>query len=178
MNLMFSILLSLWLGFMTHISSSFSSVPVQPVVSYVFMAVECPISQKYIFRLNDLYQRYPDMNIVGVFQDDISPEGLSAFKKRFDVEIPLIVDKDHQLAREFKAEITPEVFLVDRFQRVLYSGAIDNWFISLGRNRSAPSVHYLEEAFLSYRRGEDIKRKKTKAIGCFLEINPVHRHGK
>jgi|GEM_PF-856238 peroxiredoxin len=151
--------------------------PAETLITYVFMAVECPISQKYIYRLNELNKRYPDMNIIGVFQENTSKEELSDFKERFSVDFPLVFDKDHRWALEYKVEITPEVFLIDRFNRVLYSGAIDNWFISLGRNRQFPSEHYLLEAFLALKQGEEVKIKKTKPVGCFLELNTSHHHG-
>ena len=158
-------------------NSKVQKIPTESLSTYVFMAVECPISQKYIYRLNELNKRYPEINIIGVFQENTSQEELSDFKQRFSVDFPIVFDKDHSWALKYNVEITPEVFLVDRFDRVLYSGAIDNWFISLGRNRKEPSEHYLEEAFLSIKQGSEVKQKKTKAVGCFLELNTSHHHG-
>ncbi|MFZ9672691.1 MAG: redoxin domain-containing protein [Flavobacteriaceae bacterium] len=177
MNVMFSTLLSFITSFGGFCSLSTSIKVVEPVTTYVFMAVECPISQNYVYRLNEFYKRYPEMNIIGVFQENTTEEELSDFKQRYSVDFPLVFDKDHRWALKYNVEITPEVFLVDRFDKVLYSGAIDNWFISLGRNRIEPSEHYLLEAFLSIKRGSEVKPKKTKAVGCFLELNTSHHHG-
>jgi hypothetical protein len=177
MNLFLCVFFYLVTGFTTYSSSSIHNEVANPVKTYIFMSVECPISQKYIYRLNELNKLYPDMNIVGLFQENTSEVDLSDFKQRFNVDFPLVFDKDHRLALKYKVEITPEVFLVDRYDRVLYSGAIDNWFISLGRNRKEASEHYLEEAFLSIKRGTEVKPKKTKAVGCFLELNTLHHHG-
>lgn len=177
MNLFFFIFFYIVTGFTTYSSSLNNDEVADPFKTYIFMAVECPISQKYIYRLNELNKLYPDMNIVGVFQENTSEAEFSDFKQRFAVDFPLVLDKDHRWALQFNAEITPEVFLVDRFDRVLYSGAIDNWFISLGRNRSFPSEHYLLDAFLTIKQGEEVKKKKTKAVGCFLELNTSHHHG-
>jgi hypothetical protein len=176
MNVLFSTLICFVISFCNY-STLFSNTGIVETVStYVFMAVECPISQKYIYRLNELNKRYPDMNIIGVFQENTTEDELSDFKERFSVDFPLVFDKDHRWAHQFNVEITPEVFLVDRFNRVMYSGAIDNWFISLGRNRHAPSEHYLLDAFLATKQGEEVKIKKTKAVGCFLELNTSHHH--
>lgn len=177
MNLFFFIFFYFVTGFTTYSSSLNNDEVADPFKTYIFMAVECPISQKYVYRLNELNKFYPDMNIVGIFQDNTSEADLSDFKQRFSVDFPLVLDKDHRWALQFKAEITPEVFLVDRFDRVLYSGAIDNWFISLGRNRSFTSEHYLLDAFLAIKQGDEVKNKKTKAVGCFLELNTSHHHG-
>jgi hypothetical protein len=177
MNMLFTTLLSFITGFISYSSLFTYAKVVEPVKTYVFMAVECPVSQKYIYRLNELNDLHPDMNIVGVFQENTSEAKLTEFGDRFGVEFPLVFDKDHRWALKYKVEITPEVFLIDRFDRVVYSGAIDNWFISLGRNRKVPSEHYLLEAYLAIKQGEEVKNKKTKAVGCFLELSTTHHHG-
>jgi peroxiredoxin len=177
MNVLFSTLLSFVTVFFSYCSLLTSVNTIEPFTTYVFMAVECPVSQKYIYRLNELNKLHPEINIIGVFQENTTEEERSDFKHRFSVDFPLIFDKDHRLALKYKVEITPEVFLVDRYDRVLYSGAIDNWFISLGRNRKEASEHYLEEAFLSIKRESEVIPKKTKAVGCFLELNTLHHHG-
>jgi peroxiredoxin len=176
MNVMFSMLLSFGVSFYSYSILLSNVKAVETVSTYVFMAVECPISQKYIYRLNELNKRYPDMNIIGVFQENTTEDELLDFKERFSVDFPLVFDKDHRLIHQFNVEITPEVFLIDRFKRVIYSGAIDNWFISLGRNRQAPSEHYLLDAFLAMKQGEEVNIKKTKAVGCFLELITSHHH--
>jgi hypothetical protein len=177
MNFIFFIFFYIVTGFTTYSSSLNNDEVADPFKTYIFMAIECPISQKYVYRLNELNKLYPDMNIVGVFQENTSEAELSDFKQRFGIDFPIVLDKNHRWALQFKAEITPEVFLVDRFDRVLYSGAIDNWFISLGRNRKIPSEHYLLDAFSAIRHGVEVKKKRTKAVGCFLELSTKHHHG-
>jgi len=82
------------------------------------------------------------------------------------------------MADRFGAVVTPEVFLVDEKGTVLYSGAIDNWFVSLGRNRFAPSEHYLLDAFKEVISGKKVEVSNKPAIGCFLERHksPSHEH--
>lgn len=181
MNLFSLIILSYFNSFIGQLdytnNSDFLLDSNMGVTSYVFMAVECPISQKYIYRLNELQQLYPNLNVIGVFQESTSQLALDDFKQRFEVKFSCVFDKQHQLAFRYHAEVTPEVFLVDSLDRIIYSGAIDNWFVSLGRNRGVPSQHYLLDAYQSFLKGIPVQKFRTKAIGCFLEINPTHHHG-
>ena len=46
---------------------------------------------------------------------------------------------------------------------------MDNWLGELGRRRQVITEFYLKDAIESYLNEEEIKIKKTKAIGCFIE---------
>jgi thiol-disulfide isomerase/thioredoxin len=156
--------------------------PITPLESnmvytaYVFLGVECPISQKYIPTLNELTKNQQQLNIVGVFSGDLSSEDLSQFTHQYKVNFEVIPDPNFKLANRYSAAVTPEVFLVDKGGEVLYSGAIDNWFVSLGRNRLAPSEYYLLDALISLLEGREVEVSQTPAIGCFIERHKPAAH--
>lgn len=145
--------------------------------AYVFMGTECPISQKYIPTLNDIAQTHPHLTVMGIFNEHLMPSELDEFRSQFNVKFDLMHDPNFELADRFGAAVTPEVFLVDENGTLGYSGAIDNWFVSLGRNRLAPNEHYLLDAFNALRSGREVQVSKTPAIGCFLERNKPAVHG-
>ena len=146
--------------------------------AYVFMGVECPISQKYIPTLNELAKNQQQLNIVGVFSGTLSSDDRTQFTHQYKVNFEVIPDPDFELADRYSAAVTPEVFLVGKGGEVHYSGAIDNWFVSLGRNRFAPSEHYLLDAFKEVIAGKKVEVSNMPAIGCFLERHksPAHDH--
>lgn len=145
--------------------------------AYVFMGTECPISQKYVPTLNDIAQAHPQLTLIGVFSEHLSPSELDEFRTQFNVNFELVHDPNFEMADRFGAAVTPEVFLVDQNGTLGYSGAIDNWFVSLGRNRLAPNEHYLLDAFNALLGGRKVQVSKTPAIGCFLERHKPAAHG-
>lgn len=135
----------------------------------IFLAVDCPISQKYIARLNELHARYPQVQMKGVISGKAESERAEGFSKEYNISFPLIKDIAYGAARQYHAKITPEAVLLNE-NRLVYQGAIDNWFYALGRYRKTTTEHYVVDAIESSLRGEEPKIKKTEAIGCFLQM--------
>ena len=144
--------------------------------AYIFMGLECPISQKYIPTLNEMADSQTDLAIIGVFSGAVIDQEIAEFKARFGVEFELVSDVHYKLADRYKASVTPEVFLIDASGALRYSGAIDNWFVSLGRNRFKPSKFYLLDALAAIRKGNEVDPDRTLPIGCFLERNKAMSH--
>jgi len=144
--------------------------------AYIFMGLECPISQKYIPTLNEIADCQKDLKLIGVFSGAVAEDEVAAFKAQFGVDFDLQIDRHYKLADTYKAQVTPEVFLVDAEGILRYSGAIDNWFVSLGRNRFKPSEFYLLDALTALREGDQVDRERTLPVGCFLERNKAMSH--
>jgi len=81
----------------------------------------------------------------------------------------VIVDKGFKLSKKFNATVTPEVFVLNEKDQVLYHGAIDNWFYKLGQNRIEITEHYLDDAVGQALNQQPIIRPYIKPIGCFIE---------
>lgn len=91
---------------------------------------------------------------------------VQVYKREYDLHFPLALDVGGQLSSKLKAKVTPEVFLMDDKGRVLYEGAIDNWFYQPGRRRTVTTQHYLIDAIENSIAGKSVKVKRTEAIGC------------
>jgi thiol-disulfide isomerase/thioredoxin len=166
-----------YIVFLALVNAGSSVQPTQRYTAYVFMGTECPISQKYIPTLNDIAQSHPQLQVIGVFSEQLLSAELDEFRTQFNVNFELMHDPNFEMADRFSAAVTPEVFLVDHQGTIGYSGAIDNWFVSLGRNRLAPSERYLLDAFNALLGGGEVLVSKTQAIGCFLERHKPAVHG-
>jgi len=151
-----------------HISS-----PQGPFQLIIFMAVDCPITQKYMGTIKDVAKRYSaqQISVTGYFPAGISKKGANDFRQEYQVPemIRFVDDKKHLMMKKFGATITPEAVLVDKNQHVIYQGAIDNWFFELGRYRLEITEHYLIEAIEASLQGKEPSVKKTDAIGCFIQ---------
>lgn len=149
----------------------------------IFMAVDCPITQKYMTTIKELAQKYQSqqISVVGYFPAGLSKKQENEFRQEYQVPyiIKFVDDKKHEFTNKYAATITPEVVLIDKNQQVIYQGAIDNWFFELGRYRPEITEHYLIDAIEASVNGLQPAIKKTDAIGCFIQGAPnktEHHH--
>jgi hypothetical protein len=144
----------------------------QPVNVFIFLSPECPLSQSYVLTINELSKQYKknDISFYGVFSGKLyTKEQISDFQKKFEVEFPLSRDTDYVLTRRLNATVTPQAFVVDDKNNVLYSGRIDNWAYEVSKKRKLITEHNLQDALESIINHTDIRVKKTEAVGCFIE---------
>lgn len=148
----------------------------------IFMAVDCPITQKYMTTIKEMAAQFADKHVAvtGYFPAGLSKKDESAFRAEYQIPkfIKLIDDKKHLWTEKLDAKVTPEVFVLNNDQ-VVYRGAIDNWFYELGRYRLEITDHYLMDAVNSSLEGKKPEVAETEAIGCFIqrsEKKPEHEH--
>jgi hypothetical protein len=158
------------------------SIPSESFEVAVFLGLECPISQKYISRLNDIYKKYETDKLIKwsfIIPGNIEDEKIKQFSREFNAVFPIVSD-DQKLSRTkyFGATVTPQV-IIKQSRKTLYIGAIDNWFYELGRYRSQTTEHYLIDALEAVTTNKQPRVKETQAFGCFIEMNSsVHTHHK
>lgn len=140
-----------------------------------FFSIDCPITQKYMSKVNDIVKRYnagqpSKFKFIAYFPNRVTRNQLSAFRKMYQVPNSLVFVKDfnHKKVKMFGASTTPEVYVLNH-SNLIYSGAIDNWFYSLGRYRATITEHYLVNALDSALNGLTPKVCRTEPIGCFIE---------
>ena len=95
-------------------------------------------------------------------------DSFEAMKKHAEVhkyQWPYLVDKESKLANAFGAQTTPHVFLFDKNMKLVYKGAIDDNY----KDASAVEEFYLKEALESLGKGEEIKNKETRNLGCSIK---------
>lgn len=144
-----------------------------PYTVIIFMAVDCPITQKYMATIKELARKYQpqQISVVGYFPAGLSRKQEKEFRQEYQVpvNIKFVDDKKHEVTNRYTATITPEVVLIDKNQQVIYQGSIDNWFFELGRYRPEITEYYLEDAIEASLHGLQPSVLKTEAIGCFIQ---------
>lgn len=139
---------------------------------YTFLSTECPISQRYIRTLADLHQHFAASNVqfVALFplRSD-SPQIIKRFRTDYKLSFSGHPDEDAHLAHHFGVRVTPEVVVMQADGRVVYQGAIDDWYVGLGKNRSEPSRRYLRDALDALVMGQPVAHARTDAVGCLVE---------
>lgn len=135
----------------------------------VFLATECPISQRYAQSVNQLVQHFPQINFTAVFTKWDKPVAIQDFVQTYQLKAKVLRDARHSVAKRLGATVTPEAFLFNERGSVIYRGAIDNGYEALGKARPQPTRFYLKEAIEAYLNHQPIRIKKTKAVGCIIE---------
>lgn len=138
----------------------------------VFLSPECPLCKNYALSLRQMSDTLKPQNIafVGVVSGTyFTPEEINRYRVLHDLDFPIVMDPQLALANTLEATITPEAILLDSNYKKVYSGAIDNWAITLGRQRRVISEHYLSDAIAAVLAGNRVEKEKTQAVGCFIQ---------
>ena len=135
----------------------------------VFFGVECPLVKFYVPKLVELVKTNRDtLQIIGMNsnrQDSISE--ITKFASELKVNCPLLKDPANRVADAFGASRTPEVFLFNSNQELVYHGAIDDQF-TYGKQKFKASKNYLADAVKAIKNQRLPKISKTETDGCLI----------
>lgn len=140
---------------------------------FTFLSPECPLSENYTRTLllmqDSLRQR--GVTFYYVFPGTFYPRPqIEQFAKTYAMPTSqFLYDVSYQFRDYCKASTTPEAFLINGLGEILYSGAIDNWAITLGKQRQLVTEHYLSDAIEESLDGEKVSLRSVKAVGCIIE---------
>ncbi|HEX3358159.1 MAG TPA: redoxin domain-containing protein [Tepidisphaeraceae bacterium] len=138
----------------------------------IFIGTQCPISNRYIPQLNDLYKTDQPKNIdlIGVIVDPtITRKDVLAYRDQYKIAFPIIFDASGNLAKQFKPTHTPEAFLIDAGGAIRYQGRIDDSFAALGKVNQVVKSHDLVDAISAVLENQPITQPQTEVIGCPIE---------
>ncbi|GAB3023484.1 redoxin domain-containing protein [Spirosoma pulveris] len=148
------------------------SKPTPPKLTvYAFLSTECPISQQYVRTLDKLYQRFTPSGVQFVAMFPLvtdSPQRIRQFRSEYGLPFAGRADTGARLARQFRVRTTPEVVVMQANGTVRYQGAIDDWYISLGKHRPDVTNAYLQQALDALLANQAVVTARTEAIGCLL----------
>jgi len=141
----------------------------KPVV-LVFVRTDCPISNRYAPELRRLQAKYAgSASFWMVYPDkDETAAQVRRHMQEYGYRVPALRDPAHQLVKAVKAQATPEAVVFGPQGRVAYRGRIDDWYVSPGRARPAPTSHELQEALQAVTSGKSPRVASTVAIGCSI----------
>jgi thiol-disulfide isomerase/thioredoxin len=141
----------------------------KPVV-LIFLRTDCPVSKRYAPTIQKLAAKYAEqVNFWLVFPSKgDSVEIVAGHAREFGYKLPVLRDPNHILVSRAKATITPEAALFDAHGVVRYHGRIDDWYVSFGRARPAPTKHDLDEALAAVVAGRPVTNAASPAVGCYI----------
>jgi peroxiredoxin len=139
-------------------------------IAVVFIGTECPLVNLYVQRLKELHEEFAKESVAFVAinsntQD--SAEAVAAHAKKHQLPFPVLRDTDQKAADAFKAERTPEAFVIDSTGKVCYRGRIDDQF-GIGFQKPQHTRRDLAEALKEVLAGKPVSIAKTEVQGCFI----------
>lgn len=136
----------------------------------VFLGTECPINNAYLPRLAELHKKYAGQGVqffgINSNRHDTA-ENVANHAKKNAMPFSVLKDDGHTAADRFKAERTPEAFVVDATGKVVYRGRIDDQ-IGYRYRRPAASKNELADAVDDVLAGKAVRVAVTDVEGCFI----------
>jgi len=143
----------------------------------VFVSFECPVSTSYTPTLLELHKQYADKGVsfVALCPCDEDAAAVARQAKEFRIPFPVFRDNKFAAADAFKADVTPEAFLVDGQFQLRYRGRIDNSYYARLKKNSQTTRQDLKQALDELLAGKDITEPATRPIGCTIARETVAR---
>lgn len=137
----------------------------------IFTCNKCPFVQAWQDQMVDIAKMSKEKGLGVVFINSNDPdvkgdtlENMKAFAEKTGYEWPYIQDATSDVARNFGATKTPDVFLFDAEAKLVYKGAVGEG----GRN--VGEEIWLRDAIEALLAGEKVEKAETKAVGCSIKF--------
>lgn len=103
-------------------------------------------------------------NIHPDYPDD-APEVMIKKIKEWQIPFPYLVDEHQDIARQYNAQCTPDIYLIDSTQALVYHGRIDdNW-----KDPKHATKHDLRDAITALGSAQSISSSQWPSMGCSIK---------
>ena len=133
----------------------------------IFVAVQCPVSNAYNERMEQLAQDYKakGINVIGI-NSNVAEDAaaVKAHAAEHKLTFTILKDPGNKIADKLGAAVTPEAYLLDASGKLLYHGRIDN-----ARNAAQLETSDLRNALDAALADKPIEKTEAKAFGCTIK---------
>jgi thiol-disulfide isomerase/thioredoxin len=149
------------------------SFPSATALIVIFSCNHCPYVQAYEGRMIEIQKKYGEKGIQVIAinsNDDVSYpddsfENMKLRAREQNFNFLYLRDDDQSIAKLFDATHTPEIFLFNKNNELVYHGKIDdNW-----QEPQKVVNHYLEDALNELLENKGISVPETYSIGCTIK---------
>jgi peroxiredoxin len=137
------------------------------VTVVIFISTQCPISNAFNGRMNEIFQAYSAKGVKFVFVNSNSNESAEEVERHaasVGFVFPVYKDFNNVVANRFGAQSTPETYVVDQAGVMRYHGYIDD-----STNEARVRNHGLKTALDDVLAGAPVPTPETKAFGCTIK---------
>jgi peroxiredoxin len=133
----------------------------------IFIATRCPVSNGYNERMEKLAQDYAarGVSVIGINANSTEPASeVKSHAAEKHLTFPILKDNGNHVADRLGAAHTPEAFLLDANNKLVYHGRIDN-----SLNPANVTANDLRDAIDALLAGRPIAKTEAKAFGCSIK---------
>jgi peroxiredoxin len=133
----------------------------------IFISAKCPVVKGYNERMEKLATDYAarGIKVIGINSNSTeSADDMKAHAADNKLSFVMLQDKGNKIADKLGASVTPEVFLLDANNKLVYHGRIDN--SRSGTNIESNDLRDAMDAMLS---GKPITKTQADAFGCSIK---------
>ena len=143
----------------------------------MFICQHCPFVKHVQQELANLGRDYRNKSlaIVAISANDVanypddSPEKLKEMAAKLDFQFPLCYDRTQATAQAYTAACTPDFFLFDDKNQLVYRGQLDD---SRPSNDKPVTGRDLRHAIDMVLTGQEINQEQKPSIGCNIKWKP------
>lgn len=144
------------------------------VLVIVFMCNHCPYVQAIWPRLVDLQERFKPKGVqfVGINSNIGHPdyeeetfEQMNEYYERYKMNFPYLADETQEVAKAFKAQCTPDIYVFDSECKLAYHGRVDDSW----KDQNLVKKEELAEALTIILEGGELNYVQNPSIGCSIK---------
>ena len=139
----------------------------------MFICNHCPYVIHYHDEIKQLAGDYAEiLNMVAISSNDIEnypqdgPDKMRELWRDLDLSFPYLFDSTQDVAKQYKAECTPEFYLFDSSQKLVYRGRLDE---SSPNSGLEPTGEDLRNALESVLNNQDVNADQFPSMGCNIK---------
>ncbi len=139
----------------------------------VFMCNHCPYVIAYVERIKKIEQMFRKSSVQFIAINANDPvkypqdsfEHMKQFVEEKEITFPYLYDETQEVAKAYRALVTPHVFVFDEERKLVYQGGIDNnW-----ESEEKASKHFLTNALNAVVKGQTPIQAQAPCIGCSIK---------
>jgi peroxiredoxin len=158
---------------------SLSDFAGKPGLLVIFMCNHCP----FVIHLRDELAQFANeyqekgLAIVGISSNDVathpddSPEKMAKEAKSAGYTFPYLYDENQHVAKSYQAACTPDFFLFNRNQELVYRGQFDDSRPESGILVTGADMRAACDAVLA---GQPVSQEQKPSIGCNIKWKTSH----
>ena len=148
-----------------------------PALLVMFMCNHCPFVKHVAAGLADLAREYQarGVGVVGISSNDVSgypadsPEQMVAEAEQRGYTFPYLYDETQEVAKAYRAACTPDFYVFDKDQRLVYRGQMDSSRPDSGIPVTGKDLRTALDAVLA---GKPVSSEQRPSIGCNIKWKP------
>ena len=140
----------------------------------IFMCRHCPFVKHVQQEFYNIQEDYRDrgLGMIAISANDVvkypddSPDNLKAMAQEFDYKFPVCYDETQEVSKAYTAACTPDFFLFDRTDKLVYRGQLDD---SRPSNGIPVTGRDLRSAIAATLADQSVDSEQKPSIGCNIK---------